>query len=108
MPIRAVLFDLGDTLWHFPSFPDDAAVVRALTERVTRGLVAFDLGDGVACDRLALAVRAAMWEATREAEHSHGRSPDFPALVRARAAEHGVPLTDEQSEALWDAWHLGG
>jgi HAD superfamily hydrolase (TIGR01549 family) len=108
MPIRAVLFDLGDTLWHFPNFPDDAAVVRELTERVAQGLAAFNLGEGLACERLAVAVRSAMWQATREAEHSHGRSPDFPALVRARAAEHDVALTEEQAETLWDAWHLGG
>ncbi|MGH2583553.1 MAG: HAD family hydrolase, partial [Dehalococcoidia bacterium] len=67
-----------------------------------------DLCDGVACAPLAAAIREAQWKQTLAAEHSHGRSPDFPALARACAAEHDLSLTGEQSAALWDAWNLGG
>jgi putative hydrolase of the HAD superfamily len=108
MPIRAVLFDLGDTLWHFPSFPSDATVTSALAERVERQLKVWSLCDGVDCTALALAVRQGMWDVTQEAELGHGRNPDFPELVRSRAAEHGVHISIEQATALWDAWHLGG
>jgi FMN phosphatase YigB (HAD superfamily) len=86
MPIRAVLFDLGDTLWHFPHFPDDAAVVRELTERVARACrVRSRRRRGL--ERLALAVRAAMGR-RRGADHARSQ-PGFLALVRA-AAEHGL------------------
>jgi putative hydrolase of the HAD superfamily len=106
--VRAVLFDLGDTLWHFPTFPSDATVTAGLAERVERQLRAWDLCDGVDCTALALAVRGDMWQATREAEHGQGRNPDFPALVQRHAAEHGAHLSTEQATELWDAWHLGG
>jgi FMN phosphatase YigB (HAD superfamily) len=108
MAVYAVLFDLGDTLWHFPTFPSDATVTAALAGRVERQLRDWDLCEGVDCTALALAVRQDMWQATREAEHGHGRHPDFPALVRRHAAEHGAHLSAARAEALWDAWHLGG
>ena len=108
MLVRAVLFDLGDTLWHFPNFPDDATVLAALSERIERQLDAWGLCEGVACQELAAAIRQANWEQTLAAEQSHGRSPDFPALVRDCAARQGVDLSAEQAAALWDAWNLGG
>ena len=108
MPIRAVLFDLGDTLWHFPSFPDLTTMTAASAERVEARLRAWELCDGVACADLAETIRRAAWEQTEAAERSHGRSPDFPALVRQCAMAAGVTLDAAQSAALWDAWNLGG
>lgn len=108
MTVRAVLFDLGDTLWHFPNFPDSAIANAASGRRLEERLRAWDLCDGVACEDLAAAVREAQWRATVAAEGSHGRSPHFPSVVREAAAAHGLMLTDAQAEALWDAWNLGG
>ena len=67
MAVRAVLFDLGDTLWHFPNFPDDATVTAALAERIEHQLRAWGLCDGVACDALGVAIRRAVFESTRVA-----------------------------------------
>lgn len=108
MPIRAVLFDLGDTLWHFPNFPDDATVTGASARRVERLLQEWGLCDGVACDELAASIRREQWQQTLEAESTHGRSPDFAAVVQACAAQAGVAIDRAQGEALWDAWNLGG
>ena len=38
MPINAVLFDLGDTLWHFPQLPP-AQQIRTETMRRVGGLL---------------------------------------------------------------------
>jgi putative hydrolase of the HAD superfamily len=108
MAIRAVLFDLGDTLWHFPNFPDRAVATSESGARIERLLRAWDLCDGVACDALADAIRDAQWQATLDAEESHGRSPHFPTVVQERAEAAGLALSDEQAEAVWDAWNLGG
>ena len=108
MPIRAVLFDLGDTLWHFPSFPERAVAAAAAGARIEELLRAWGLCAGVACEALADAIRDAQWQATLDAEQSHGRSPHFPTVVRERARAHGLALDDEQAEAVWDAWNLGG
>jgi putative hydrolase of the HAD superfamily len=108
MPIQAVMFDLGDTLWHFPNFPDDTTYLAEASRRVRARLNEWGLDDGVACEDLILAIRRADREQTRAAEHSHGRSPDFAALVRQCAAEHGVFVDSGQAEALWDAWNVGG
>lgn len=108
MPVQAVLFDLGDTLWHFPSFPDSATFTAEASRRVRTLLAEWGLDDGVACDDLVLAIRRADREQTHTAEHSHGRSPDFAALVQGCAAEQNISLDPEQSAALWDAWNVGG
>ena len=108
MPIRAILFDLGDTLWHFPNSPGTAAFIAEAARRVESRLQTWGLCDGVSCGDLAAAILAADREQTRAAERSHGRSPDFSALVRTCAAEYGVTLDAEQAAALWDAWNLGG
>lgn len=102
------MFDLGDTLWHFPNFPDDTTYLAEASRRVLSRLTAWGLGDGVVCDDLVLAIRRADREQTHAAEHSHGRSPDFADLVRQCAAEYGITLNRDQAESLWDAWNVGG
>jgi HAD superfamily hydrolase (TIGR01549 family) len=106
--IRAVLFDLGDTLWHFPAMPPAEVRTARSAERVEALLRAWGLRDGVDCTRLADAIREAEWRETLAAYQSHCRSPHFPTLVQEVAAAHGLPLTAAQAEELWYAWNLGG
>jgi FMN phosphatase YigB (HAD superfamily) len=106
--IRAVLFDLGDTLWDFPNMPPAEVRLARSAEKVEALLRSWNLCDGVDCAALARAIQEADWRQTTEAYHSHLRSPHFPTLVREAAADHGVRLSAEQALELWHASNVGG
>ena len=106
--IRAVLFDLGDTLAHFPNMPSEVVRLARSAEQVEAALRAWDLCDGVDCALLAKEIQDVDWRETAAAYASHCRSPHFPTLVRDVAAARGIRLTDEQALELWHAWNVGG
>ncbi len=106
--ITAVLFDLGDTLWHFPNMPP-VDVIRAETVgRVSRLLEA--RGFEVTEERRFLGrdIRLAVEAETERAFHGDCIDPGYPELCRRAAARHGLELTPAQGEELWEAWNLGG
>lgn len=106
--ITAVLFDLGDTLWHFPSMPPLEVIrgetVRRLSELLERW------GEEVTDGRLFLGrdIRLAVEEETARAFHGDCIDPGYPDLCRRVAAGHGLKLTAAQGDELWEAWNLGG
>jgi HAD superfamily hydrolase (TIGR01549 family) len=107
-PITAVLFDLGDTLWHFPKMPP-VDVIRAETVgRLTRLLEGW--GFQVTDQRRFLGrdIRLAVEEATTQAFHGDCVDPGYSEICRRLAARHGLDLTPAQGEELWEAWNLGG
>lgn len=106
--IRAVLFDLGDTLWHFPNMPPAEARLARSAEKVEAALRGWGLCDGVDCALLARDVQEADWRQTVAAYQSHCRSPHFPTLVREAAATRGLRLTEARALELWHAWNVGG
>ena len=107
MEIRAVLFDLGDTLWHFPGFPSDEALGREYGRRLDERMAAWGQPAGRG-EPLARAVMDADRVATREAMHGEGRSPDFNAMVRECASALGLALDEARAADLWDTMHIGG
>jgi len=106
--ITTVLFDLGDTLWHFPNMPP-RETVRSETVRRIRELLA-RWGHHFEGERFYLGrdIRLAVEEETSRAFHSDCVDPGYPQLCRRVAARHGLELTQEQGEELWEAWNLGG
>jgi HAD superfamily hydrolase (TIGR01662 family) len=110
MPVTTVFFDLGDTLWHFPNMPplDD---VRRTTMRQIGGLVqgkwGYDMDEE---DRRFIGrnIRLAIQEETHQAFHGDCVDPGYPEICRRIAKEHGMDLTAEQGEELWEAWNLSG
>jgi HAD superfamily hydrolase (TIGR01662 family) len=106
--IKAVFFDLGDTLWHLPHMPPPQAI-RGETMRRVGGLVE-SWGYEMSGDRRMLGrdVRYAIEAATREAFHGDCVEPDYSVLCRTVAANHGLELTAEQGAELWETWNLGG
>jgi HAD superfamily hydrolase (TIGR01549 family) len=105
--IRAVLFDLGDTLWHFPNPPGRAAITAERAARIAARLRSWGLDARVDALALAQAILEAERAATSAAESSDGRSPDFVGIVQACAAAWELPLDREQSATLWHDLELG-
>ena len=106
--ISTVLFDLGDTLWHFPSMPPAEVVREATISRLT-GLLegwGFELTPGHAL--LGRYIKLAVEEETERAFHGECLDPGYGDVCRRVAARHGLDLTPAQAEELWDTWNLGG
>jgi HAD superfamily hydrolase (TIGR01549 family) len=106
--IKAVLFDLGDTLWHFPSMPP-LDVIRGETMRRVSKLV-MSWGEEITDQRMFLArdIRMEMEVETSRAFHGDSIDPGYPEICQRVAARHGLKLTVEQGEELWEVWNLGG
>jgi FMN phosphatase YigB (HAD superfamily) len=109
MAINNVLFDLGDTLWHFPQLPP-AMQIRTETMRRIGGLLD-SWGVPMEGDLrfLGREIRLGVEAADRAAYESHCESPDFVEVVRGIAGKCGLTdITYDQAADLWDRWNLGG
>lgn len=107
MQFRAVLFDVGDTLWHAPAPPGPAVFRKMAAERAA----AFLADRGLACPDPAVLARAvwdAMEDAMRAARASDRREPDYATVARDTAAAAGVALTGEQAGGLLEAIYVSG
>ena len=106
--IKAVLFDLGDTLWHFPNMPPVDLIRRETVGRIRGTLERW--GYEMDGERFYLGrdIRLAVEEETSRAFHGDCVDPDYPQLCRRVAGRHGLELTPAQGEELWEAWNLGG
>jgi HAD superfamily hydrolase (TIGR01549 family) len=106
--ITAVLFDLGDTLWHFPNMPPVDVIRGETVGRLSRLLESwgYEATDG----RMFLGrdIRLAVEEETSRAFHGDCIDPGYPELCRRVAARHGLDLSPQQGEELWESWNLGG
>ncbi len=111
--VRAVVFDVGNTLWFQAVAPDRASIERKQAERVRPLLDAWGLDLPVPLER----VLGEVWDAyavADEVEHerrSH-REPSLPFIIRGALASHGVDIRDDQATAWWRAaWvserHMG-
>ncbi len=108
MAVTAVLFDLGDTLWHFPNMPQREVIRGETVARISRLLRSW--GYPMSGDRRMIGrdIRLAIEEETERAFHGNCVDPGYPEICRRVAARHGMQLTPEQGEELWEAWNLGG
>lgn len=108
MAIKAVFFDLGDTLWHFPEMPP-AMTIRTETMRRIGGLLeSWDVPMNDELRFLGREIRLGVERADRAAYESDCVSPDFNEVVRGIAAGMGLHVDYERAAQLWDAWNLGG
>jgi FMN phosphatase YigB (HAD superfamily) len=108
MMIKAVLFDLGDTLWHFPNMPPHIKVREETVRRINALLLRWGIEPEGALFFLGRDIRLAVERETAEAYRTDYVSPNYVELCAEVAATFGLRLSDEQTLELWDAWNLGG
>jgi HAD superfamily hydrolase (TIGR01549 family) len=108
MTVRNVLFDLGDTLWHFPELPPVDTIRGETMRRISGLLREWDVPFEGPMRFLGREIRLGVERADRAAYESDCVSPDFVEVVRGIAAEAGLDLDRERAARLWDAWNLGG
>jgi HAD superfamily hydrolase (TIGR01549 family) len=106
--IQVVLFDLGDTLWHFPQMPPREIIRGETVHRISDLLRSWGVEPEGELFFLGRDIRVAIEKATDDAYWGDLRSPDYPALAKAVAAKKGLLITDSQATELWNAWNLGG
>lgn len=102
--VRAVVFDVGNTLWFEATSPDRASIERTQAERVRPLLAAWGVALTVPLER----VLGEVWDAyavADEVERDRGscREPSLPFIIRGALASHAVEITHEQAEAWWRA-----
>jgi hypothetical protein len=106
--IKAVLFDLGDTLWHFPNMPPHIVIREETVRRINALLRTWGIDPEGGLLFLGRDIRLAVERVTEEAYRTDNVSPDYPDVCAEIAGSFGLRLTQEQTLALWDAWNLGG
>jgi putative hydrolase of the HAD superfamily len=106
LPVRALLFDLGGTLWHFPvTMPDDALHARC-AEQIAPLLHDWGWTD----DPLTLSwqILNGVEYARREAEAGSLMSPDYLDVLDGVVRGAGLLVDGDQLDALWEAWRVDG
>ena len=107
MPFRAVLFDIGDTLWHSRAAPPAEEFRRLAAERAAEELRARGLShpDPSLVSRT---VWLAMEDAMREARHGDLVEPDYGAVAQAALKELGLDLPADAAGQLLEATYISG
>lgn len=107
MAFRALLFDIGDTLWHGGNAPPAAEFRRLAAGRAAEALRTF----GVAHADPALVARTAwdaMEAAMRNARTTDYIEPDYGEVTRAALRDLCIDLTRDQAAALLEATYVSG
>lgn len=108
MAIKNMLFDLGDTLWHFPQMPPAQEIRNETMRRIGGLLRSWDVPLNDELRFLGRDIRLGVEKVDRAAYEGDCVSPDFNEVVRGIAAEKGLHIDYERAAQLWDAWNLGG
>lgn len=107
MPFRAILFDIGDTLWHSRAAPPPEEFRRLAAARAADFLAEL----GIHHDDPALVARAAwtaMEDAMRAARSTDWVEPDYGEVSRRALEALGLSLSRDQAGALLEATYISG
>lgn len=104
LPIRAVVFDLGNTLWFEAHRPDEDEIWDLEAAGIRPLLDEWRIDLPIPLDDMVRDIwNAYMLAWAHEGERGTHRDPSLPVLIQAGLAEHGVSITDEQAERWWRA-----
>lgn len=107
MGFRAVLFDVGDTLWHSAEAPPPAEFRRLASMRAKQYLAGANVAprDDLDVSRIAWdAVELAM----QRARQTDRVEPDYAEVARNTLAESGLSLSHQHAVGLLDAIYVSG
>lgn len=107
MPFRAILFDIGDTLWHSRAAPPPETFRRMAAERAAFELRALGLSHSDPA-LVAKSVWQAMEEAMRRARQTDLVEPDYGTVAQAALRELGLELGVEAAGRLLEATYVSG
>jgi len=107
MPLRAILFDIGDTLWHSRSAPPAEEFRRMAAERAADALRELGLHHDEP-ETVARCAWNAMEAAMRRARTTDLVEPDYGAVSQAALAMLGLTLTREAAASLLEATYVSG
>lgn len=105
--IRAVLFDIGDTLWHSRAAPPPGEFRRLAAGRAAAALREF----GIHHEDPSLVARTAwvaMEEAMRTARATDCAEPDYGLVSQRALAGIGLDLSREEAAALLESTYISG
>ena len=107
-PVRAVVFDVGGTLWFGAAPPPMSEIAEMQAERLAPLLDAWGIRLPVPLEEIATQI----WElgdaeGQREWDHRTFREIPLPDLIRRVTAMHGVEIGVEQADQWWRAAWLG-
>jgi len=107
MPFRAVLFDIGDTLWHSGGAPPAEEFRRLAAERAAEELrrLGVHRADPAAVARSAW---VAMEEAMRRARATDLVEPDYAAVSQQALSGLGIELSRNEAGGLLEATYISG
>ena len=106
--VRAVIFDVGNTLWFEARRPDIEEIVRLQARALEQWLSAWGVALPCRAEQVVRAVHVAGDEAERAERASNTfREVNGPFLLRGALAFRGVDISREQADDLWRAtWIL--
>lgn len=107
MPLRAVLFDIGDTLWHSNDAPPAEEFRRLAAERAAQTLIELGLShpDPARVSRVAwTSLEAAM----KQARLTDLVEPDYGEVTQRAMRELGLELSREQAAHLLESTYISG
>jgi FMN phosphatase YigB (HAD superfamily) len=107
MPIRAVLFDVGDTLWHAEAAPPAAEFRRMAAERAAASLTALGLRHEDP-SLVARTVWLAIEDAMAAARKGDLAEPDYGDVARRALIPIGLDIPRDTAATLLESTYVSG
>jgi FMN phosphatase YigB (HAD superfamily) len=108
MPVQAVLFDLGNTLWHIPEPPPPEQIRGETVGRIMQLLRSWGVDIEDRHRMIGRDIRLTIAEVEKRAYETDQVSPDYVAIAHSVARDKGLDIGDDRAEELWHTWNLGG
>lgn len=107
-PVRAVIFDLGGTLWFEAKAPDVGLIVAEQARRLRPLLRAWGIEVARLQDMLRDVIEAEAAGSALERERGSMREVSLPFVIRGALASRGIEIGGERADAWWRAAWLPG